>query len=157
MATTAPNPAPSPDALSDSLLEFPDNRLLIDLCGELDRNIVQIEAATGVAIHRRGNHLALHGPAPDRALAQQVLQTLYGRLEQGRAVAQGEIDAAALRTIARDVLDAEPDLVTDYIAVVEPDRLAPAESVDAGSIVAIAARLGATRLIDNVILGDEDV
>jgi pantothenate synthetase len=29
--------------------------------------------------------------------------------------------------------------------------------VDAGTIIAIAARVGATRLIDNVILGDEDV
>jgi pantothenate synthetase len=30
-------------------------------------------------------------------------------------------------------------------------------SVDAGTVVAIAARVGGTRLIDNVILGDEDV
>ena len=57
-------PPPNPDDPSDTLLEFPDNRLLIDLCGELDRNIVQIESRLGVAIHRRGNHLALHGPAP---------------------------------------------------------------------------------------------
>ena len=94
MAISAPNPATSPDALSDSVLEFPDNRLLIDLCGELDRNIVQIEAALGVAIHRRGNHLALHGPAADRAVAERVLHALYARLEQGRTVAQGEVDAA---------------------------------------------------------------
>ena len=70
MAITAPNPAPrsgpGPDDQSDTVLEFPDNRLLIDLCGELDRNIVQVESRLGVAIHRRGNHLALHGPAPER-------------------------------------------------------------------------------------------
>jgi phosphate starvation-inducible PhoH-like protein len=94
LAVNTPSPATKPDDLSDSVLEFPDNRLLIDLCGELDRNIVQIESALGVAVHRRGNHLALHGPAPDRALAEQVLHALYARLEQGRAVAQGEIDAA---------------------------------------------------------------
>ena len=63
MAITAPNPASSPDDQSDTILEFPDNRLLIDLCGELDRNIVQVESRLGVAIHRRGNHLALHGAA----------------------------------------------------------------------------------------------
>ncbi len=94
MAITAPNPASHPDAPSDTLLEFPDNRLLIDLCGELDRNIVQIESRLGVAIHRRGNHLALHGAAPEREAAEQVLRTLYARLEQGRPVTPGDIEAA---------------------------------------------------------------
>ena len=74
--------------------EFPDNRLLIDLCGELDRNIVQVELRLGVAIHRRGNHLALHGPAPEREEAEQVLRSLYHRLEQGRPVTPGDIEAA---------------------------------------------------------------
>lgn len=73
------------------------------------------------------------------------------------AFEQGEDAADVLRGIAREILDREPDLVTDYIAVVEPERLAPVETVDAGSIVAIAVRVGPTRLIDNVILGDEDV
>ena len=67
--------------------EFPDNRLLIDLCGELDRNIVQIESRLGVAIHRRGNHLALHGPAPEREAAEQVLR---GALRPAGAGAAGD-------------------------------------------------------------------
>ncbi len=94
MAITAPNPASNPDDPSDTLLEFPDNRLLIDLCGELDRNIVQVESRLGVAIHRRGNHLALHGPAPEREAAEQVLRNLYARLEQGRPVMPGDVEAA---------------------------------------------------------------
>ena len=61
LAITAQNPASNPDDSSDTVLQFPDNRLLIDLCGELDRNIVQIEARLGVEVRRRGNHLALHG------------------------------------------------------------------------------------------------
>ena len=92
MAINAPSP-PIPDETSDSVLQFPDNRLLIDLCGELDRNIVQIEQRLGVAIHRRGNHLALHGPAAERLSAEQVLRGLYARLEQGRPVTPGDIDA----------------------------------------------------------------
>ena len=48
----------------------------------------------GVAIHRRGNHLALHGPAPEREAAEQVLRNLYTRLEQGRPVTPGDIEAA---------------------------------------------------------------
>ena len=94
MAITAPNPASNPDDSSDTVLEFPDNRLLIDLCGELDRNIVQVESRLGVAIHRRGNHLALHGPGPERELAEQVLRALYSRLEQGRPVTPGDVEAA---------------------------------------------------------------
>jgi phosphate starvation-inducible PhoH-like protein len=47
-----------------------------------------------VAIHRRGNHLALHGPAADREAAEQVLRALYSRLEQGRPVTPGDIEAA---------------------------------------------------------------
>jgi phosphate starvation-inducible PhoH-like protein len=94
LAITAPNPASNPDDQSDTVLEFPDNRLLIDLCGELDRNIVQIESRLGVAIQRRGNHLALHGPALEREMAEQVLRALYARLEQGRPVTPGDIEAA---------------------------------------------------------------
>ena len=94
MAINAPQSAPVPDNLSDSVIEFPDNRLLIDLCGELDRNIVQIEERLGVAVHRRGNHLALHGGADERSTAERVLRSLYARLEQGRPVTPGDIDAA---------------------------------------------------------------
>ncbi len=94
MANSAPFPASSLEAGSETVLEFPDNRLLIDLCGELDRNIVQVEARLGVAIHRRGNHLALHGELAEREAAEKVLRALYGRLEQGRPVGPGDIDAA---------------------------------------------------------------
>ena len=98
MAITAPSPASNPDDSSDTVLEFPDNRLLIDLCGELDRNIVQIESRLGVAIHRRGNHLALHAAAPEREAAEQVLRALYARLEQGRPVTPGDVEAAIRMT-----------------------------------------------------------
>ncbi|HVL20238.1 MAG TPA: PhoH family protein [Amaricoccus sp.] len=93
MAITAQNPA-IPDDASDTILEFPDNRLLIDLCGELDRNIAQVESRMGVTIHRRGNHLTLQGPEPDRAAAETVLRALYERLEQGRPLSPGDIEAA---------------------------------------------------------------
>ncbi len=101
MAPNAPRPAqPSDDASGDSILRFPDNRLLIDLCGELDRNIAQIESGTGVMITRRGNELALHGEPSERALAERVLLGLYDRLEKGRAVGPGDIDAALRMTSA---------------------------------------------------------
>ncbi len=94
MSPNAPSPAFVPDDASDNALQFPDNRLLIDLCGELDRNIAQIEARLGLTITRRGNQLMLHGEAPVRAEAVRVLNGLYARLEQGRPVGPGDVDAA---------------------------------------------------------------
>ncbi|MFV0245622.1 MAG: PhoH family protein [Qingshengfaniella sp.] len=88
--------APTPTARSDDApvvhLEFPDNRLLIDLCGEYDRNIAQIEQALDLQILRRGNQLDLHGSAEAQALGAEVLTALYDRLEAGRPVEPGDID-----------------------------------------------------------------
>jgi phosphate starvation-inducible PhoH-like protein len=131
LAITAPNTASNADDSSDNVLEFPDNRLLIDLCGELDRNIVQIESRLGVEIRRRGNHLALHGPGPEREAAEQVLQSLYARLEQGRTVTPGDIDAAlrmtprgraqpAARSGQLDMFSGEPLEIRTRRKVVEP-------------------------------------
>ncbi len=82
----------STGTLTEAVLEFPDNRLLIDLCGEYDRNLTDIEARTGVQILRRGNLLAIHGLPYAQAEARAVLEALYERLEQGRAVDRGDID-----------------------------------------------------------------
>ncbi len=79
---------------SDQTLSFPDNRLLIDLCGEFDRNLTKIEAGLDVAIVRRGNELALHG-APDQVShAITAMRALYARLEAGKQVEPGDVDAA---------------------------------------------------------------
>jgi len=94
LGISALTPPPKPEDLHETLLEFPDNRLLIDLCGEFDRNLAQIEHQLGVHILRRGNHLAVVGGAEGRGRAAAVLQTLYGRLETGRGIDAGEIDAA---------------------------------------------------------------
>ena len=94
MGISALTPPPRGNDVHETLLEFPDNRLLIDLCGEFDRNLAQIEHAMGVHILRRGNHLAIVGPAEARGQVASVLQTLYGRLETGRGIDAGEIDGA---------------------------------------------------------------
>ena len=88
---------PTSDASEDvheTLLEFPDNRLLIDLCGEFDRNLAQIEHKLSVQILRRGNQLAVIGEGDARDQAASVLEALYQKLESGRALDAGEIDAA---------------------------------------------------------------
>ncbi|RNF35774.1 PhoH family protein [Paracoccus methylarcula] len=89
--TPTPPVATSP---SETLLEFPDNRLLIDLCGVNDRHLARIEEALSVHILRRGNQLAVVGEGAAQEEAAQLLQGLYARLEQGRPVELAEIDAA---------------------------------------------------------------
>jgi phosphate starvation-inducible PhoH-like protein len=85
---------PSTEDIIETVLEFPDNRLLIDLCGEFDRNLAQIEHQMGVHILRRGNRLAVIGEKGGRDQAAAVLRSLYARLESGRGVAAGDIDGA---------------------------------------------------------------
>ena len=78
----------------ETVLEFPDNRLLIDLCGPHDAHLVMVEKSAGVVIVRRGNQLALHGDAEPRGRASDALQALWRRLKEGRGVEPGDVDAA---------------------------------------------------------------
>jgi phosphate starvation-inducible protein PhoH and related proteins len=91
--TPPPNKYVAEDIV-ETVLEFPDNRLLIDLCGEFDRNLAQVEHQMGVHILRRGNRLAVIGEKGAREQAAAVLRSLYARLEAGRGVAAGDIDGA---------------------------------------------------------------
>ncbi len=66
----------------------------------------------------------------------------------------GERRASALAALMGARLDQEPAVAVEYLAVAEPRTLAPVEAADADTVVALAARLGRTRLIDNIILGE---
>ncbi|WP_295314805.1 PhoH family protein [Roseobacter sp.] len=79
-------------AAPGGVVEFPDNRLLIDLCGPYDANLAQIEKALGVQIVRRGNQLAVIGDADAGTDAMRVLHALYTRLESGRVVETADVD-----------------------------------------------------------------
>lgn len=92
---------------SESLIEFPDNRLLIDLCGEFDRNLATIEDRLSVQILRRGNQLAVIGADEPRNEAVDVLKSLYLRLEAGKTLEEGDIDRELRMT---PVGEAEPQL-----------------------------------------------
>ncbi len=94
MGISALTPPTRPEDMVETVLEFPDNRLLIDLCGEFDRNLAQVEHQMGVHILRRGNRLAVIGDKGAREQAAAVLRGLYARLESGRGVAAGDIDGA---------------------------------------------------------------
>ena len=49
-------------------------------------------------------------------------------------------------------LAADPEIVLHYVEVVDPDSFARVEKVDRRAVVALAAKIGTTRLIDNIRL-----
>ncbi len=92
MAIGALTPPPDDMPQREAFVEFPDNRLLIDLCGEYDRNLADIEQKLTVQIVRRGNQLAVIGEEDAQKQAIEVLQALYTRLEGGREVEAADVD-----------------------------------------------------------------
>ena len=65
---------------------------------------------------------------------------------------RGEQRVGPLEAAARQVLDATSGVQTDYFAIVAPESLEPLDHADSGALVIVAARVGPTRLIDNLIL-----
>ena len=63
--------------------------------------------------------------------------------------------ATELEAMGRAVLRESPAVALDYLGIAEPERLEPVRSVAAGSLAMVAARVGRTRLIDNVIFSGD--
>ena len=85
LGISALTPPSRPEDVVETVLEFPDNRLLIGLCGEFDRNLAQIEHQMGVHILRRGNRLAVIGEKGAREQAA-ALDFAGVRLRDGRRI-----------------------------------------------------------------------
>ena len=99
----------------------------------------------GLAMSSRNVYLT-----PEQRQQALVLHRALMRVEM--AVQQGERDAARLIEIGRQIIAEERGARLDYFAIVNPDTLDPVENVSGGALVAVAAYLGATRLIDNLVL-----
>jgi pantoate--beta-alanine ligase len=98
----------------------------------------------GLALSSR--NVLLSSGDRDRALA------LSAALHAAEAAAAaGERDAAAIHAAALAQLEAH-GVAPEYLALVDPDTLAPVERLEGPTLVAVAARIGTTRLIDNVVL-----
>ncbi|HEX6676023.1 MAG TPA: pantoate--beta-alanine ligase, partial [Actinomycetes bacterium] len=84
---------------------------------------------------------------------RRAAPVLYRALEAGHAAWQaGERDPAKVERAAVDLVETEPAVELQYLALVDPDRFAPVATAEAGQVLAVAARLGGARLIDNVVL-----
>jgi pantoate--beta-alanine ligase len=103
-----------------------------------------VREADGLALSSRNVHL--HGPERERALA------LHDALRAAEsALAAGERDAGALRGAALAAMR-DRGVEPEYLELVGIDDLAPVTVVDRAALLAVAARVGDTRLIDNTIL-----
>jgi pantoate--beta-alanine ligase len=102
--------------------------------------------ADGLAMSSRNGYLA----AADRPAALALSRALRNAAARWEA---GERNAAALRNAATAMLAGTAGVTTDYVAVVDGLRMLPVDRADAGTVIAVAARVGPTRLIDNIILG----
>jgi pantoate--beta-alanine ligase len=65
---------------------------------------------------------------------------------------RGETSAETLRAAMLAVFLEDPAITLDYAAVVDPDTLLPLADTTPGALLAVAAFLGTTRLIDNLLL-----
>jgi pantoate--beta-alanine ligase len=106
-----------------------------------------VREADGLALSSRNVYL---DPAA-RGRAALLSRALAAGVERFR---RGERSGPVLAAAARAVLDAEPAIATDYVVCIEPESFAAAAAATGTCVLALAARVGGTRLIDNVVLGE---
>jgi pantoate--beta-alanine ligase len=104
----------------------------------------------GLAMSSRNSYLS---PAERRSAlclsrAIRLVRELYGA---------GMRDVAVLRRAAMELIEAEPAADVDYLDFRDGATLEPRDTADDATLMALAVKIGTTRLIDNTVLGDESV
>ncbi|HUE97158.1 MAG TPA: pantoate--beta-alanine ligase, partial [Longimicrobiaceae bacterium] len=131
--------------------DFQQLVLIRRMVDDLDLHVHIVAAPTvrepdGLAMSSRNRYLS----AEERGRALAISAALR---DCQRLFAEDERDPAAF-TRRLYSIDA-PELAVEYAEIVDPESLQPVERAEDGSVCAVAARVGATRLIDNVVLGEE--
>jgi pantoate--beta-alanine ligase len=103
-----------------------------------------VREADGLALSSRNRLLS----SDERAVAPLLYQALQAAAS---AVARGESDPQKARREALAVIECEPRLRVEYFEIVDPEELQPVAEIAGPVLVAAAAWLGTTRLIDNVV------
>ncbi len=104
-----------------------------------------VRDADGLALSSRNRYLS----ATERQQAL-VLHASLSRMKQ--MIAEGERDSATLIRGGMEVFQTVTGVRVDYLSVVDARTLLPVASVHSGTLVAIAAHVGNTRLIDNFLM-----
>jgi pantoate--beta-alanine ligase len=123
-------------------------RLVKDLSFDIEVVVLPtVREQTGLALSSRNAYLG----EEDRRAAP----ALYRALSQAREVyMEGERSARRLADAVRSQVEAEPRARLEYVAVVDADTMEKLERIpeDRPVLIALAARFGATRLIDNIVI-----
>jgi pantoate ligase / CMP/dCMP kinase len=104
-----------------------------------------VREPSGLALSSRNQYLTVEQRS-QAAILYRSLQTA------AQAVRNGTVLQSKIISIVKTELEQFPDMKPEYIELVNPETLAPLEQVEESGLLAIAARLGKTRLIDNVLL-----
>jgi pantoate--beta-alanine ligase len=99
----------------------------------------------GLAMSSRNAYLD-----PQQRKAALVLHRSLQEIK--RQFESGERNASKLMELGREVFAQEPSVRLDYLEIVNPDNLEAVDRIDKPALVAAAAYLGNTRLIDNFVL-----
>jgi pantoate--beta-alanine ligase len=84
---------------------------------------------------------------------RQIAPFLYKALkEAARSIRSGVKNAAQVRKFALRLLDEDLGMRVEYFEIVDPEQLQPVETIDGPVLIAAAAWLGTTRLIDNILV-----
>jgi pantoate--beta-alanine ligase len=106
-----------------------------------------IRESDGLALSSRNAYLG----AEDRRQAVALSRMLQAAHQAWR---EGERRSDAVEQKMRAVLTEYSKVAVQYIAIAEPETLAPVKTVEGSTIVAVAARVGGTRLLDNITLAE---
>jgi pantoate--beta-alanine ligase len=106
-----------------------------------------VREADGLAMSSRNAYLS-----PDERKQATVLSRSLRAAEE--AFRRGVVDANTLITSVRQELSSEP-ISVDYVELLDPDSLEPIDQVSGPTLLAVAARVGSTRLLDNIVLGSQ--
>jgi pantoate--beta-alanine ligase len=99
----------------------------------------------GLALSSRNKYLS--------AIERKHALVLHGTLLQlERMISEGERQSIELAQKGMEILNAEAAIRVDYLAIVDANTLLPVTSVETGTLVAVAAYVGSTRLIDNFVV-----
>ena len=89
---------------------------------------------------------------PGQRKSALVLSRALKQIEE--VFRRGERDTAKLIWASKQVIAQEPSVRLDYLEVVDPENLESMPVISGEALVAVAAFVGTTRLIDNVVLKD---
>ncbi len=146
--------ATEPDCVYFGMKDYQQLKVIEKMVRDLNLNLDVVAVPTvrepdGLAMSSRNVYLN----AEERRAALVLFKslTLAQTLVEG-----GERTGDVIRQSVAGAIAEEPLALVDYLAVVDPDTLAPIETIEKQVLVALAVKIGNTRLIDNALISTSE-